>query len=498
MVQSRFFKYYAYLWLVILSALFAVSCENNKYYEGNDVQLRFSTDTITFDTIFTTLGSTTLNFRIYNEFNQPINIDNVSLGSGGTSPFRINVDGYLGSSIDNIKIYANDSAYVFVEVTIDPTNSNLPLFIKDSIVFTINNKKQYVRLLAYGQDAIHLKAHPDSNYISLSNTVFTKDKPYLIHDHLFVKEDAILTIEAGAKLFFRKERSLFVQGTLQVKGTLDEPVLFRGDRLDEVYDGLSYNQVPGQWGYIHLFAGSKNNEINYANIRNSIIGIEVDSVVTPDAPSLLIRNSIIDNCTSIGLYALGAHVIAENCVFSNCGQVAVALVIGGKYDFTHCTIGNYYDWTSGRQEPAMYVSNFYTDIYDRVIGRDLNQADFKNCIIYGRNADELLLEDEVAGEKVFAAFNYSFDYCLIKTHSYIDTLDAPGFTNILWNKDPKFIDPFSTETANFQLDSLSPAINAGLEAYGNSFPVDLMGVSRLDDEAPDLGAYEKVYPAKVE
>jgi hypothetical protein len=42
----------------------------------------------------------------------------------------------------------------------------------------------------------------------------------------------------------------------------------------------------------------------------------------------------------------------------------------------------------------------------------------------------------------------------------------------------------------FELDSLSPAIDAGLPVYSIEFPFDLNGNSRLDDDAPDLGSYE--------
>jgi hypothetical protein len=42
----------------------------------------------------------------------------------------------------------------------------------------------------------------------------------------------------------------------------------------------------------------------------------------------------------------------------------------------------------------------------------------------------------------------------------------------------------------YELDSLSPAINSGLPAHATEFPLDLNGNSRLDDSAPDMGAYE--------
>lgn len=57
----------------------------------------------------------------------------------------------------------------------------------------------------------------------------------------------------------------------------------------------------------------------------------------------------------------------------------------------------------------------------------------------------------------------------------------PGNNNI--SKDPQFISPFRL---NFRPDSLSPAINSGLNL---GILKDLDDKSR--DEKPDLGAYEK-------
>lgn len=467
-------------------------------YTGSDAHVTFSVDTLTFDTVFTTIGSTTLNFRVYNPFDQPVNIDDVSIAGGDNSPFRMNVDGRNGISIQDVKVYGKDSAYVFVEVTVDPTNQNLPFLLKDSIAFSINSTIQYINLEAYGQNAVHFKAHPDSNYLVLSTQTFTADKPYFIHDHLLVDENAKLTIDAGANLYFRRDKSLFVSGTLKINGTQDAPVNFRGDRLDDLYDGFSYDKVPGQWGYIHLLAGSSHNEINYASIRNSIIGIQVDSIVTPDIPTLKITNSIIENCTSIGLYAQGAHVVAENCVFANCEQVVLGLVIGGKYEFTHCTIGNFYDFAGGRSQPSVYVNNYYFDVFDNLNVRDLEKADFKNCIIWGNSSDELYMDNTIDDQPINAGFNYAFDHCIIRTRELVDTLDTEHFTDILWNKDPRFIAPSSTGDANFQLDTLSRAKDAGYYPYAVTIPLDILETDRLTDDAPDLGAYERVEKTAVE
>lgn len=473
--------------VIMLSFLF--SCNDESFFEGTP-NLSLSTDTVSFDTIFTTQGSATYHFTIHNPHNKPVNIDRVELIGGDNSQFRINVDGIQKRLATDVEVLAKDSIYVFVEVTVDPQNANLPVLIADSILIEADKNVNYVKLLAYGQDAYHVKAERGQDYVLWFSQTLKNDKPYLIHDPILLDSLSELKINPGTRLFFRQNTSLHIQGTITVKGTQDAPVVFRGARTDDVFNGFSYSQVPGQWGYIHLRPGSRNNVFNYAEIRNSIIGIQVDTVVTEN-PTLTIKNSIIESVTGYGLYAQGAHVEAKNCLFANCGQVAVALTIGGKYDFTHCTIGNYYNF-SNRRDPSLYLNNFYIDINDQIQARDLVHANFYNCIIYGNNSDELLTQNEFRDVKADAEFNYTFDHCLIKAWQNVDTTDRVHFKNVIWNKDPKFIDPKPTETSNFQLDTLSSAKDKGDRFFVRDLRFDLLGNPRLIDDDPDLGAYERV------
>ncbi|MBI3235236.1 MAG: hypothetical protein HYZ42_14575, partial [Bacteroidetes bacterium] len=62
-----------------------------------------------FDTVFTTVGSTTRNVRIRNKNNQKINISSIHLKGGSSSQFIVNVDGIKGTSFADIEIAAKDS-----------------------------------------------------------------------------------------------------------------------------------------------------------------------------------------------------------------------------------------------------------------------------------------------------------------------------------------------------------------------------------------------------
>ena len=106
--------------------------------------LEFSNDSILFDTVFTTVGSTTQILKLYNRNSDRISISRIELEGGSLSPYRINVDGIPGYVHSDIEIAGDDSLYIFVEVTLDPSNTNLPFVVEDRILFQTNGNNQEV------------------------------------------------------------------------------------------------------------------------------------------------------------------------------------------------------------------------------------------------------------------------------------------------------------------------------------------------------------------
>jgi len=142
---------------LILVPLFFTNCEglDESYSSNPNLNISFSTDTLSFDTVFTTVGSTTGQFMIYNHNKENLKIESLMLASGGTSGFRINLDGRKGTSFNDVSLLKDDSMYVFVEVTVNPNGVNEPLLIQDSVIAVVNGVKQSVLLQAFGQD-VHL------------------------------------------------------------------------------------------------------------------------------------------------------------------------------------------------------------------------------------------------------------------------------------------------------------------------------------------------------
>ncbi len=465
--------------IFIITILF--SCNKDEIITSPDAKLNFSTDTVMFDTVFTTIGSTTKQFKIYNKNNSKINISSIRLANGDNSNFRINVNGTSDKYFTDIEIPSKDSLFVFVEVNVDPNGGNSPMIIHDSIVFITNGNTQDIDLVAFGQDA-HLITGQIIP-VNANDTVWTNDKPYLIYNSMLVDSLKTLTIEAGAKLYFHKNSNLLVKGTLIVNGTLDEPVVFQGDRLEDLY-----KNIPGQWGAIALIPGSQGNKINYAIIKNGVLGIQVGEY-DKLSPDLTITNTKILNMTFGGIYAFNSTINASNNIIANCGYYAVSLLVGGSYDFNHCTIANYYgsySSYSSRTEPSLVISNnIFTN--NTLYPGNIVKANFGNCIIYGNNTNEIGIGEKNAS----TAFNYKFDHCLIKVDNEFDISDTSHYLNILKNKDPEFLSVYN-DSLDFQLDSVSPAIDFGSKEIAEKFPLDYNQQSRLNDAGPDLGAYERI------
>ena len=473
---------------LIISLLYLSSCKKDAIIDTDpSVKLGFSTDTVIFDTVFTTLGSVTRHLKVYNPSGNTIRISSIRLAGGSQSPYRLNIDGEAAFAIKDVELAGNDSLYIFVRVTIDPTDENNPFVVTDSILFETNGNIQDVDLAAWGQNANYILADtqvpgfPKYKIIAheFEDITWTADKPYVIYGFAVVDSNGTLRVNAGARIYFHDKSGMWIYkgGTIKVNGTFEEPVTFQGDRLEDFYKDL-----PGQWDRIWINEGSFNNEINYAVIRNGFIGIQAETLQEQMGNQLILTNTIIENMSGYGLLSRFYNITANNNVIANCGQYLAALTWGGLYDFRNCTFANYWP-LSVRPTPSLVLNNYFEDNMGQVTAFEFDSY-FGNCIIYGRNEEEMLylFNDE-------APYDYFFDNCLFKTELEID--DIQHYDNCFKNEDPLFIDYTIND---YQLDTLSPAIDRGDPEVINTSPIDIsldiLQVPRMPD--PDLGAYEFV------
>lgn len=477
-------KKFTFFILSILIIAFWTSCRKDPIITDASARLDFSEDSVLFDTVFTTLGSTTKQFKIYNTNSKKIIISSIRLGHGSNSMFRLNVNGVPGKTFTDIELSGKDSLFIFVEVTVNPTNVNNPFIVTDSVVFETNGNIQDVNLIAFGQNAHYIRPTvpaknglPDYHVLGC-DTTWGDNLPHIIYGFAVVDSGCRLTIKAGAKIYFYKNSGLWIfkEGTLKVTGTKEAPVTFQGVRLEQ-----EYKDLPGQWDRIWINEGSVDNEIDYAIIKNGFIGIQAEALDVSDkgnplANDLLITNTIIKNMAGMGILSRVYNIQGSNNIISNCGQYALAVTGGGNHDYKHCTFANYWNATV-RKTPSVFLSN-YMIRGNTVNVNGLQKALFGNCIIYGNIDNEVGMDFHSN-----AASNYQFDHSLIKINPATNT-PTPYYVDVIKNADPKFKD-FIT----FDISPASPAVNTGLSKYGQLISEDITGAPR-DQVTPDMGAIE--------
>ena len=213
--MRRFLIPFTYL----IAIIFWSSCKNDFNFEISSGNLSFSKDTVYLDTIFSNIGSSTYNLKVYNNSDENIIIPNINLGGGENSYYRLNVDGIYGSGssagkyFENIELLANDSLYIFIETTVDIGNLStqssqflytdyiqfnngedlqkveLVTLIKDAVFiypqrYFDNQSNQYIiETLSFDVDGdgINDETNIEGRFLNESELNFTSEKPYVIY-----------------------------------------------------------------------------------------------------------------------------------------------------------------------------------------------------------------------------------------------------------------------------------------------------------------------------
>ena len=458
--------------LAISLLLILYSCKKDSFITSADARVTITADTLKYDTVFVTTGSTYRTFKIINENNQKLRISTLKLMGGIASVYKINVDGTPGTLFNNLEIEPNDSIYVFAQVNVNPNAANLPFILRDSIEVSYNGKKRLVQLEAWGQNANFLR-----NKIVATNETWNNNLPYVILGSLLINANQTLTINKGCRIYVHADAPIVVNGSLQVNGLKDtaDRVYFRGDRLDE-----PYKDYPASWPGIFFQTSSKDNVFNYVVLKNAYQAIGLTDPSPNANPKLILNECVIDNAYDAGIISLNSSIRARNCLISNCGK-NIFLTKGGDYQFTHCTVVTYANRFINHRDPVLVVSNFI-NINNIPVTANLN-AIFRNCIFWGENG---LVDNEVIVAKSGATpFNVNFDSGLWK----VQTTPANTTSNQMINNQSPQFDSINTNRNyyDFRLKATSPAINKGVNA---GIIIDLDGKPRPVG-LPDLGCFEK-------
>ena len=462
------------LTLVAIFGLIATSCIDDDFTDSPSATLTFSSDTLSFGTVFTDLGSPTVRLLVYNRNKKGVKISSIKFKDANTF-FSLNVDGESGSSFRDVEIRGRDSIYVFVECFVDSDNSFEPRKVSDRLEFVTNGVAQEVEVEAWAQNVIRLRGDNVDRDMQL-----TAELPYVVFDTLKIEQGSTLTIEPGARLLFHDGASMVVSGTLNAVGTADRIIDFSGDRVDEVLPGISYDVMSGQWGGIRFEAESFNSRMEYVDMRSSSDGLRIDSCGDLSRQKLTLVNSWLHNSSSSVLESLYAKVDAYGCCFSD-SPLAVVSLTGGEHKFVQCTIANNYLFSAVTQPNlSLYHCLRNEDAKTSTGNNPLMKAVFENCIVWGLGG--AINRGDLTGSDVYLR------NVLLKANGN----DDKHFVDCIWNEDPLFLTVRNDYYFNYHLQPDSPAIGRGNPEFITPVTLyDMDGTDRLPASGvlPTLGAY---------
>ena len=482
--------------LLPLLTLLAAACSDYESFSDNPgFRLEFSQDTIAFDTLISTIPSSTKTLYAFNNNGNGMRITTIQLEGGAKSLFRVNVDGrYLADGIwHDFEVLKHDSLVIRIEMTPPEVGTTEPLYFQDKLHFLLENGTQQTVVLSGGSIDAYIQR---GGLIIDEDMMLLTDKAYVIYDSLVVNPGVTLTLTEGTRLMFHDKAALHVYGRLLVEGTLEKPVVLRGDRMDHMFDYLLYDNTPSRWEGVIIHHGSFGNVLTYCDLHSSLFGIicEDTEEVKPDEtnPSVTLDCCILHNIGGDGLQFNNCVSKVTNTQISNTLGHTVNLN-GGIHDFVYCTLAQFYPFVANRGDGLHLVSSADGDEYGL-----LRKAHFINCVITGYG------EDVIMGENIpqDGSCDYLLHHCFLNTPP-VD--DEEHFVGCIFDRDKKKNEEEKLvrqdnfvlfDTENFFYDftpkdssmirSLADPNHIGLPQF------DRLGVSRLADEGPDAGCYEFV------
>lgn len=233
---------------------------------------------VTFDNINAKLGSAMLEI---NGGNPQINNSVFKNSNGGFSSYGINILNRANPTI------ANNSF----------SNTNYPVYIiKGDPVLSENTAS------GNSYNGIWF----DTGYETSDDVVLEKNLPYYVNSLIGVKNNAILTINAGAEIKFNNGGGgIEIQdGTLKAIGTSDNRIKFTSVGF-------------GLWKWIHFTEdANEESELKYAIIENGGYGTFVDgAMIRIDDVAINIDNVEIINSYSRGVMLKNSDSIIANALF---------------------------------------------------------------------------------------------------------------------------------------------------------------------------------------
>lgn len=458
--------------MAAVASLMLEGCISDDFTSSSSDTLAFSSAKVTFDTIFTDVGSTTARLKVYNHAKKSVLVSSIGFRNRYGN-FKMNVDGVSGTDFRDVEIRGGDSIFVFIECFIDPNEDARPFQVTDWIDFVTNGVTQSVEVEAWGQNVVRLRGERIE-----TDRILTPERPYVVFDSLVVAPGAALTLLPGTRLLFHDKAALIVRGRIEAVGAPGNMIQLRGDRLDNVLPDVPYDILAGQWEGVRIAAGSFGNRIEYVDMRSTSSGLRLDSCGVYDRTKLTLVNSWLHNSQAHVLEAPYCKTESYGVCYSDAAEAVVDLT-GGVHAFSQCTFANEYLFAVPSQAIVSLSHCLDDPMAVERPAEPLMQARFGNCIIYGMAPD--LTPGDLTGS----------DVVLERVSLRSAGSDDDNFIRCLWDTDPLFLTRREDYVYDYRVQPESPVVHAGIPSLcAPETYTDIDGKDRFASSSdPTLGAY---------
>lgn len=440
----------------VAAAVVSSGCERDFSNAPAAADLVFSSDTVSFDTIYAGFPTPTLRVALRNVGDDDVTIGSVALAGGESSPFMVNINGVSACHAESLRLCSGDSLLVFVSVRDASVNGGFAFRgLSDRIVATGGANEWRTNLSAVVRNVKNM-----GGVLSADEQWLCDSIPYLVSDSVVVGPQATLLVGPGVSVLMGRDASFLVEGRLVGAAEPRRRSSFSPVRSDGIY-----SSVPGQWGGIHLAAGA------LADLRYCDVACASEALVCDSSSSLVADGLWIRDASRTGVSLTEAEAVLTNSIVSDCGGGAFS-VVGGRVGLRHVTVADYYSWDYRKVAALRFCAS--DDSNARLV--------VDNSIIVGSLSAEVEVDSLSASSALFRS-------SLVKAEKKKVGEKADVFVDCAVANDAHFAD---RRSADFHLTERSAAVGLADASLAGDLPTDFEGVLREADAPWCAGALQSV------
>jgi 5-hydroxyisourate hydrolase-like protein (transthyretin family) len=180
----------------------------------------------------------------------------------------------------------------------------------------------------------------DGGVMAQSNRWDDPDIVYVLKGDITVAAGATLSVAPG-QIVAASSKALLVNGTLDARGTAEQPILFTSSSdtprgID--IDNAAYTPAYGSWKGIRLEPTSVDNVLEHIEIRYAGTSVKTQAALVTAAP-LALRNSVIRDSYE-GLRIAGSNPVVAGVTFQDNVRAAVSMDVAANPDIRGVSLRN--------------------------------------------------------------------------------------------------------------------------------------------------------------